>query len=65
MIGIDQNCCIYVMKAINTRDPVTQVSHAVLVGLLECLIVTSRDFWDVLAAVKPGDHFEYLSFVSF
>jgi len=54
LVGTDQYNCLYVMKVVNTRDPVTQVPVVYLVGMLEYLIYTGYDWWDVLAALKPG-----------
>ena len=44
------------MKAVNTRDPVTQVVPAYLVGMLEYAILMGYDWWDVNAALRPGTH---------
>ena len=52
LVGVDQLGTMYVMKVVNTRDPVTQVSALYLVGLLEYNIVAGYDWWDVLAALK-------------
>lgn len=62
LVGIDQYSCLYVMKVVNTRDPVTQVPPVYIVGMLEYIMMTSLDWWDVLATVKPGnDSFNYSS----
>ena len=42
------------MKAVNTRDPVTQVPPIYLVTMLEYVILTGYDWWDIIAALKPG-----------
>ena len=54
MVGFDQSSCLYVMKAVNTRDPVTQVPPIYLVTMLEYVILTGYDWWDIIAALKPG-----------
>ncbi len=54
LVGFDQSSCLYVMKAVNTRDPVTQVSPVYLVSMLEYTMGTGYDWWDVIAAIKPG-----------
>ena len=54
IIGLDQFCTLYVMKAINTRDPVTQMSPSFIVSMFEYMLVTSQDWWDVLLALRPG-----------
>ena len=56
LVGIDQNSCLYVMKAVNTRDPVTEMSIPLLVGMLEYLMCLGHDCWDVLATLKQGKH---------
>ena len=48
--------CMYMMKVVNTRDPVTQVSPQYLVAMLEYLTFVGHDTWDVLIAIKPGLH---------
>ena len=54
LVGINQNSCLYMMKAVNTRDPVTEIPMPYLVGMLEYLMSTGYDWWDVLASLKPG-----------
>ena len=54
LVGIDQYSCVYVMKTMNTRDPVTQVPPVYLVNMFEYLMTAGIDSWDVLMAVKPG-----------
>ena len=58
LVGFDQSSCLYVMKAVNTRDPVTQVSPIYLVTVLEYVILTGYDWWDIIAALKPGNFLE-------
>ena len=55
LVGIDQYSCVYVMKAANTRDPVSQVPPQYLVAMLEYLITAGYDWWDIQAAVRPGE----------
>ena len=55
LVGVDQNSCLYVMKAVNTRDPVTEMSVSLLVGMTEYLMCLGHDWWDVLATLKPGE----------
>lgn len=55
LVGIDQYSCVYVMKTMNTRDPVTQVPTVYLVGMFEYLMTSGIDWWDVLTVVKPGN----------
>ncbi len=55
LVGVDQYNCLYVMKVVNTRDPVTQVPVVYLVGMLEYLLLSGMDWWDVLAGLKPGN----------
>jgi len=45
---------VYVMRTMNTRDPVTEVPSLYLVNMFEYLLTSGFDFWDVLTAVKPG-----------
>ena len=47
---------MYLMKVVNTRDPVTQVHVNYLVSMLEYATIVSADCWDVLIALKPGQH---------
>jgi len=54
LIGVDQHSCVYVMRTMNTRDPVTEVPSLYLVNMFEYLLTSGFDFWDVLTAVKPG-----------
>jgi len=54
LIGVDQHSCVYVMRTMNTRDPVTEVPPLYLVNMFEYLITSGFDFWDVLTAVKSG-----------
>jgi len=54
LIGVDQYNCVYVMRTMNTRDPVTEVSPLYLVNMFEYLLTSGFDFWDVLTAVKSG-----------
>jgi len=54
LIGVDQHSCLYVMRTMNTRDPVTEVPPVYLVNMFEYLLVSGFDFWDVLTAVKSG-----------
>jgi len=54
LIGMDQHGCVYVMRTMNTRDPVTEVSPLYLVDIFEYLLTSGFDFWDVLTAVKSG-----------
>jgi len=54
LIGVDQHSCVYVMRTMNTRDPVTEVSPVYLVNMFEYLLTSGFDFSDVLTAVKSG-----------
>lgn len=54
LVGLDQYSCLYVMKTVNTRDPVTQVPPAYMVAMLEYSLLFKYDWWDILAALKPG-----------
>jgi len=54
LIGIDQYSCVYVMRTMNTRDPVTEVPPVFLVNMFEYLLTVGFDFSDVLTAVKSG-----------
>ena len=54
LVGLDQYHCLYVMKVVNTRDPVTQISPTYLVGMMEYLICNGCDWWDMLTAIKSG-----------
>ena len=54
LIGVDQHSCVYVMRTMNTRDPVTEVSPPYLVSIFEYLLTSGFDFWDLLTAVKSG-----------
>lgn len=54
LVGLDQFHCLYVMKVVNTRDPVTQVLPVHLVGMLEYLLMNGYDWWEVLTAIRPG-----------
>jgi len=54
LIGVDQHSCVYVMRTMNTRDPVTEVSPLYLVNMFEYLLTAGFDFWDLLTAVKSG-----------
>lgn len=61
LVGVDQYSCMYVMKVVNTRDPVTQVPTIFIVCMLEYVLLTGLDWWDVLTAVKPGNERFYLT----
>jgi len=54
LIGVDQHSCVYVMRTMNTRDPVTEVPPVYLVNMFEYLLTSGFDFSDVLTAVKSG-----------
>jgi len=65
LIGVDQHSCMYMMRTMNTRDPVTEVAPLYLVNMFEYLFTSGFDFWDVLTAVKSGrlqDFFPVLIF---
>ena len=54
LVGLDQYSCLYVMKTVNTRDPVTHVLPAYMVAMLEYTVMYKYDWWDIMAALKPG-----------
>lgn len=60
LLGLDQYGSLYAMKAVNTRDPVTQVAPSFLVGMLEYVACTHRDWWDIISVLKPGMRFKRL-----
>ena len=55
LLGVDQTDSLYVMRVANSRDPVTQVAPLFLVGMLEYQMLTGYDWWDVIAAIRPGN----------
>ncbi len=63
LVGLDQYSCLYVMRAVNTRDPLTMTPPVYLVALLEYAIIMGYDWWDILASLRPGRISFYLGYM--
>ncbi|XP_013387309.1 mediator of RNA polymerase II transcription subunit 16 [Lingula anatina] len=51
---MDSQDQMYMLKLLNTRDPAMQAPLSHITSLFEYVLLTGRDWWDVLAVVKPG-----------
>ena len=56
LVAVDNTGCLHLIKTVNTRDPMTQVSGQNIVNLLEYALVSGYDWWDILLALRPGEN---------